>query len=85
MEENVIGIIEIETIDIRLPIMERTSDGDIAYAIGHMSETFPIGTVGNCMLADHNGSRNGVLFTNLNQLVARDKNSNYFNLIWNLV
>lgn len=41
MEENVIGIIEIETIDIRLPIMERTSDGDIAYAIGHMSETFP--------------------------------------------
>lgn len=65
----------------RLSIMERTSDGDIAYAIGHMSETFPIGTVGNCMLAGHNGSRNGVLFTNLNQLVARDKNSNYCNLI----
>lgn len=73
LEENVIGIIEIEAIDIRLPIVEGTSAGDIAYAIGHMSETAPIGAVGNCVLAGHNGSRNGVFFTNLNQLVAGDK------------
>lgn len=73
LEENVIGIIEIEAIDIRLPIVQGTGAGDIAYAIGHMSETPPIGEVGNCVLAGHNGSRNGVFFTNLNQLVAGDK------------
>lgn len=73
LEENVIGIIEIEAIDIRLPIVEGTSAGDIAYAIGHMSETSPIGAGGNCVLAGHNVSRNGVFFTNLNQLVAGDK------------
>lgn len=72
LEENVIGIIEIEVIDIRLPIVEGTGAGDIAYAIGHMSETAPIGEVGNCVLAGHNGSRNGVFFTNINQLVAGD-------------
>lgn len=73
LEENVIGIIEIEAIDIRLPIVEGTSSKDIAYAIGHMSETAPIGAMGNCVLAGHNGSRNGVFFTNLNQLVLGDK------------
>lgn len=73
LEENVIGIIEIEAIDIRLPIVEGTSARDIAYAIGHMSETAPLGEVGNCVLAGHNGSRNGVFFTNLNQLVVGDK------------
>lgn len=73
LEENVIGIIEIEAIDIRLPIVEGTSSKDIAYAIGHMSETAPIGEMGNCVLAGHNGSRNGVFFTNLNQLVLGDK------------
>lgn len=72
LEENVIGIIEIEAIDIRLPIVEGTSSKDIAYAIGHMSETAPIGEMGNCVLAGHNGSRNGVFFTNLNQLVLGD-------------
>lgn len=73
LEENVIGIIEIEAIDIRLPIVEGTSSKDIAYAIGHMSQTAPIGEMGNCVLAGHNGSRNGVFFTNLNQLVLGDK------------
>lgn len=73
LEENVIGIIEIETIDIKLPIVEGTSANDIAYAIGHMSETASIGEVGNCVLAGHNGSRNGVFFTNLNQLVEGDE------------
>lgn len=73
LEENVIGIIEIEAIDIRLPIVEGTSSKDIAYAIGHMSETALIGEMGNCVLAGHNGSRNGVFFTNLNQLVLGDK------------
>lgn len=73
LKENVIGIIEIETLDIRLPIVEGTGSKDIAYAIGHMSETAPIGEAGNCVLAGHNGSRNGVFFTHLNQLVSGDK------------
>ena len=68
-EEDVIGIISIKAIDIRYPIVE----GAIAYAIGHMSETADIGERGNCVLCGHNGSRNGIFFTNLSQLKTGDE------------
>lgn len=71
-KSEVIGIIEIEAIDIRYPIVEGTDKSDLAYAIGHISETAGIGEVGNCVLAGHNGSRNGTFFTELNQLKVGD-------------
>lgn len=73
LEEGVIGIIEIEAIDIRYPVVEGTKTKDIAYAIGHMTETAGLGEEGNCVLAGHNGSRNGIFFTNLNQLALGDE------------
>lgn len=71
--EDVIGIIEIEAIDIRYPISEGAGNSQIRYAIGHMTETAGLGEKGNCVLCGHNGSRNGTFFTNLNQLSAGDK------------
>ena len=71
--EDVIGIIEIEAIDIRYPVLEGAGDSQIRYAIGHISETAGLGEKGNCVLCGHNGSRNGTFFTNLNQLSAGDK------------
>lgn len=62
---NVIGIIEIDAIGIKCPIVEGTSSSDIRYAIGHMSKTTGIGGEGNCVLAGHNGSRYGRFFTDL--------------------
>ena len=67
-EEDVIGIIEIEAIDIRYSVLEGVGDSQIRYAIGHMTETAGLGEKGNCVLCGHNGSRNGTFFTNLNQL-----------------
>lgn len=72
-EEEVIGIIEIEAIDIRYPVLEGTGNSQIKYAIGHMPETAELGEKGNCVLCGHNGSRNGMFFTNLNKLSAGDK------------
>lgn len=71
--EDVIGIIEIEAIDIRYPVLEGAGDSQIRYAIGHISETAGLGKKGNCVLCGHNGSRNGTFFTSLNQLSAGDK------------
>ena len=71
-ETNIIGIIKIEAIDVSLPILEGVGTTSLDYAIGHLSETAAIGTNGNCVLAGHNGSRNGEFFTNLNKLVAGD-------------
>ena len=72
-EEEVIGIIEIEAIDIRYPVLEGTGNSQIKYAIGHMPETAGLGEKGNCVLCGHNGSRNGIFFTNLNKLSAGDQ------------
>lgn len=76
--EDVIGIIEIEAIDIRYPVLEGAGDSQIRYAIGHISETAGLGEKGNCVLCGHNGSRNGTFFTNLNQLSAGDNKSGLY-------
>ena len=73
LEKNeAIGIIEIEAIGIRYPIVEGSGKSELAYAIGHISETASIGEKGNCVLAGHNGSRNGAFFTDLNQIRVGD-------------
>ena len=72
-DQEVIGIIEIESLDLKYPIEEGADQNLIAYAIGHMSETAGIGDKGNCVLCGHNGSRNGTFFTNLNQISIGDE------------
>lgn len=61
----VIGIIEIEALNIRCPIVEGAGSEQIRYAIGHMTKTTGIGEEGNCVLAGHTGSRHGRFFTDL--------------------
>lgn len=71
-KSEVIGIIEIKAINIRYPIVKGADKSDLAYAIGYISETAGIGKAGNCVLAGHNGGRNGTFFTELNQLKVGD-------------
>lgn len=71
-KENVIGIIEIPSLDIRYPILEGAGSEQMVYGIGHMSDTAGIGKKGNCVLCGHNGSRNGTFFTTLNTVAAGD-------------
>ena len=72
-EGNVIGIIEIPSIDIRYPVMEGTGKEVLNSGVGHISETAKIGGEGNCVLCGHNGSRYGTFFTPLNQVKPGDE------------
>lgn len=72
-EGDVLGIITIEKIGIRYPIMEGTGSKVLNAGIGHLPEIAQIGEVGNTVLCGHNGSRYGTFFTPLNQVVKGDE------------
>ena len=72
-EGNVIGIIEIESIGIRYPVIEGTGNAALNAGIGHITETAGIGERGNCVLCGHNGSRYGTFFTPLCQVKTGDE------------
>ena len=72
-EGDVIGIIEIPSIDIRYPVMEGTGSVVLNAGIGHIPETAGIGESGNSVLCGHNGSRYGTFFTPLNQISIGDE------------
>lgn len=69
----VIGLIEIEAIDLFYPIVEGTETEDIGVAIGHMTNTAELGAIGNCALAGHRGGYSGPYFKKLDKLKAGDK------------
>ena len=65
---DVIGLIEIEALDLKYPIVEGADSKQLAYGIGHIPDTAAIGSIGNCVLAGHRGSRYGTYFKYLNRL-----------------
>ena len=69
---NVIGLLEIEAIDLKYPVVEGVDSKQLAYGIGHISDTAAIGGSGNCVLAGHRGSRYGTYFKYLNRLSEGD-------------
>ena len=71
-EEGVIGIIEIESINVKYPIIEGADQEALNKGIGHLTETAMIGEKGNCVLCGHNGSRSGEFFTKLNMVAVGD-------------
>lgn len=72
-EEGVIGIIEIQSIGIRYPIIEGAGNAALNKGIGHEPDTARIGEKGNCVLCGHNGSRHGTFFTPLSQVNIGDE------------
>lgn len=69
---NVIGLIEIEALDLKYPIVEGADSKQLAYGIGHISDTAAVGSMRNCVLAGHRGSRYGTYFKYLNRLSEGD-------------
>ena len=69
---DVIGLIEIEALELKYPIVEGADSKQLAYGIGHISDTAAIGSKGNCVLAGHRGSRYGTYFKYLNRLSEGD-------------
>ena len=69
---DVIGLIEIEALDLKYPIVEGADSKQLAYGIGHIPGTAAVGSTGNCVLAGHRGSRYGTYFKYLNKLSEGD-------------
>ena len=69
---DVIGLIEIEALELKYPVVEGADSKQLAYGIGHISDTAEIGSIGNCVLAGHRGSRYGTYFKYLNRLSEGD-------------
>lgn len=67
-EEGVIGIIQIESLNLKLPIFEGADNQQLDNGIGHLSETTELCGKGNCVLAGHNGSRKGLFFSHLSSI-----------------
>ena len=63
--EGAVGIVEIESLDLCYPIFEGAGEVQLNQGIGHVAGTADLCSVGNCVLAGHNGSRRGTFFTNL--------------------
>ena len=73
LQEGVIGIVEIPSLDIKYPVFEGAGNVQLNEGIGHMTNTAELCGKGNCVLAGHNGSRRGVYFTYLCNIEAGAK------------
>ena len=70
--QTVMGIIEIDKIDLIYAVVEGTSDDNLGVAIGHMKNTAKFGQPGNCVLAGHRGGISGPYFKKIDKLKVGD-------------
>ncbi|WP_019913674.1 sortase [Paenibacillus sp. HW567] len=68
----IIGIIQIDKINLKLPILEGATKANMKHAAAHMKETAPIGEVGNAAIAAHRSRTTGRLFNRLNEVEIGD-------------
>ncbi len=69
---NGLGIIEIESIDLKLPIVEGVESGKLEVATGHLPESVDISQEGNCIIVGHRNYTYGEMFNRLDELNAGD-------------
>jgi sortase A len=67
-----IGIMQIERIDLKLPVVEGATKATLKVALGHVSESAPIGEVGNCIIAGHRKYEYGLMFNRLDEVEVGD-------------
>ncbi len=73
-QDGIMGVIDIPSIDVHLPIYHSTSAQVLSHGVGHLETTpFPIGQRGmHSALSAHTGSASGRLFTRLDELETGD-------------
>lgn len=78
-EEGLLGYVEIEKIDVYLPIYEGTTEQILRKGIGHLSgSSLPVGGKStHAVLAGHSGLASQLMFTELEQLEIGDRFSLY--------
>ncbi|NGM85541.1 class D sortase [Paenibacillus sp. 7124] len=70
--EQAIGLIEIDTIDVKLPVLEGATKANMRHSAVHLTETAPLGEVGNAAIAAHRAHTKGRLFNRLNEVKNGD-------------
>lgn len=68
-----IATIKIASIKLKLPVLEGATQKNLKNAAAHMSETAPIGKIGNAAIAAHRMKAKGRLFNRLNEVKVGDK------------
>lgn len=63
-----IGILTIDSIDLRLPVKEGTTNPELRIAPGRVSETAQIGEAGNAVIAGHRNYTFGSMFNRLGEI-----------------
>ena len=71
-KQKIIGIIEIDSVNILEPVVEGTTKDNLKCAAGHVENTNNLGEVGNCVICGHNGGLYGVLFKYLKNVKLGD-------------
>jgi sortase A len=71
-DQLVIGVIQIDRIDIRIPIVEGVKDENLIFAIGHYPGTPMPGKAGNVVLAGHRSYSFGQFFNRLDEMRIAD-------------
>ena len=67
-----IGILTIERLDIRLPVMNGTDETKLRLAIGRVPQTAAIGEIGNAVIAGHRNFAFGSMFNRLDEAAIGD-------------
>lgn len=73
LKNGAIAIISIKKIDLVLPVLEGATVENMKYAATHISETTPLGGVGNAGIAGHRMRAKGSLFNRLDEVSIGDK------------
>ncbi len=71
--QKIIGMIEINKINLKMIIVEGTDWDNIRVTIGHMSQTKGFGELGNCAIAGHRGGTYGTFFKHIDKLEEDDE------------
>ncbi len=71
-KQQVLGIIDIPSVNILEPVVEGTTKDNLKCAAGHVEGTNNIGEEGNCVICAHNGGLYGVLFKYLKNVKLGD-------------
>ncbi|WP_249896634.1 class D sortase [Paenibacillus sp. PK3_47] len=68
----VTAIIAIDKIDLKLPVLEGATKANMKHAAAHMTETAPLGEIGNAAIAAHRSRTAGRLFNRLDEVAIGD-------------
>ncbi|MFC4599141.1 class D sortase [Cohnella hongkongensis] len=73
MDDKTIAIIQIDKIDLKLPILAGATQKNMKVGAAHMTETAPLGEVGNAAVAAHRARTKGRMFNRLDEMEIGDR------------